>query len=440
MKRSGVRHLGAALGVLGLAAATFLVPAQNTPSAAAAWSEPKPLEAADWLPFTSDSSLGTTRGQDSVAVWTAHDPAYEVSRVRVRRILPNGDLGALVTVSPSPASAGGMTVVHPVAAVDADGDVVVAWTAQDPAANGGWQVFTRRLSSTGSLSPVRRVGVVGQQGGNPTVAVADGGRAVITWDGGDSQMAVRLDLSGQLGGRFQVGQRPTSRAAQVKVTPAGDFLLPGMDSDGRAELTMLRWDGTRTKIAVDPAHYSNAVDADADAQGRRSVVFTRDISTGDGLFARRWTTNGLTAPKRVSPSTHNVRYATIDTDREGDSTVSWIRQTGWSSFQLYLRQWQANGTLGPVQDLGQLDSYSAAGMHLPEFPAVAVDADGDAVVTGVDVHDTAWRRTVTRSGTVSAASPVGTGAARSSATITPAGRARVIYHETGTGQIHLRAN
>lgn len=448
MKRSGVRHLGVALGVLGLTATTFLVPAQHTPPAAAAWAAALPLEssldlsleAAEWLPFTSQPSLGTTRGQDTVAVWTAHHPTDDVSRVRLRRITPSGDLGALVTVSPKPGTAGGMTVTHPAAAVDADGDVVVVWTAQDPAAANAWQVFTRRLSAAGSLGSVRRVGFTGQHGWNPTVAVADDGRAVITWESDNSQLAARFDLSGPVFGRFQVGQRPTSRAAQVKVTPAGDFLLPSLDIEGRADLTTLRWDGTRTRSGIDPTHYSNAVDADGDAQGRRSVAFTRDLSTGDGLFVRRWTPTGMATPKRVSPSTHDVRYATIDTDREGDSLVSWVRRTGSSTFQLYLRQWRADGTLGPVQDLGQLDSVSAIGTYLPRFPAVAVDADGDAVVTGIDVTETAWRRTVTRSGTVSSATAVGTDAASSSATITPAGQARVVHHAKGTGQVHLHVD
>jgi hypothetical protein len=441
MMRSGVRHLGVALGVLGLAAATFFVPPQNTPSAAAAWSAPKALEASDWLPFTAEASLGTTRGRGTVAVWTAHSPTDDISRVRLRRITPAGGLGALVTISPSPSSAGGMTVVHPAAAVDAEGNVVVAWTAQDPASNDGWQVFARRLSSTGSLGPVRRMGVVGEHGWNPTVAVDDRGRAVVTWDSDGRQLAARFDLSSRVDGRFQVGSRPTARAAQVKVTPAGNFLLPGMTTGDEAELTMLRWDGTRTKIGIDPAHDSNAFDADADAQGRRSIAYTRDLSTGDGLYVRRWTSNGLTAQLRVSPTTHNVRYAFIDTDREGDSIVSWIRQGGATPFQLYLRQWRANGTLGPIQELGALDYYNpSAGLYLPQFPAVAVDSDGDAVVTGINPDDVAWRRTITRAGTVSSPTTVGAGAASSTAAITPAGRARVAYYEKATGQIRLRVN
>jgi hypothetical protein len=440
MKRSGVRHLGAVLSVLGLAATTFLAPAPSTPHAAAAWSAPRALESSTWLPFTAEPSLGTTRGRGTVAVWTAHSPSDDVARVRLRRITPTGELGSLVTVSPSPGSAGGMTVVHPAAAVDAEGDVVVAWTAQDPASNDGWQVFARRLSATGSLGPVRRVGVVGTHGWNPTVAVDDHGRAVVTWESDGSQMAARFDLANQIVGRFQVGQRTTSRAAQVKVTPAGTFLLPGMDLDGRAELTTLRWDGTRTRSSIDPTHYSNVVDADGDALGRRSVAYTRDLSTGDGLFVRRWTSNGLTPQMRVSPSAHDVRYATIDTDREGDSIVSWVRRTGTTTFRFYLRQWRADGTFGPVQDLGAVDSFSAAGMNLPRLPAVGVDSDGDAVVAGIDVNDAAWRRTITRAGTVSSATVVGTAATVGTATITPAGRARVAYYARATGQIYIRVN
>jgi hypothetical protein len=440
MKRLGAQRLGVALGGLGLAATTLFVLPQNTPPAAAAWSKPKALESSTWLPFTAEPSLATTRGRSTVAVWTADSPSDDISRVRLRRITPTGGLGSLVTVSPSPGLAGGMTVSHPAAAVDSDGDVVVVWTAQDQAANKEWQVFARRLSSTNKLGPVRRVGALGRHGWNPTVVVDGRGRAVITWESDNSQMAVRLDPSSRLVGRFQVGQRPTSRAAQVKATPTGTFLLPGMNTDGRAELTTLRWDGARTKRGIDPTHYSNAVDADADAEGRRYIAYTRDIRAGDGLYVRRWTSTGLKTQVRVSPTTHNVRYATIDTDRQGDSIVSWIRQSGQTTFRLYLRQWRANGTLGPVRDLGLLDTVSAASIYMPRFPAVAVDSDGDAIVAATSSGDASWRRSITRAGSVSSPTTVGTNAGASTATITPAGRARVAYHAKGTGQIHLRAN
>ena len=440
MKRSGARRLGVTLGVLGLAAATFLAPPESAPRAAAAWSTPKALEASAWLPFTADPALGTTRGPGTVAVWKADSPTDGASRIRLRRITATGGLGSLVTVSPSPATAGGMSPSNPKAAVDADGDVVVVWTAQDPAANRGWQVFARRLSRTGDLGPVRRVGIVWEHGWNPSVAVSDAGRAVITWESNNSQMAARFDGSSRVVGRFQVGQRTTSVAAQVKATPSGTFLLPGMNIDGRAELTTLRWDGTRSKRGLDPTHYSNAVDADADAKGRRFIAYTRDISAGDGLFVRRWSSTGLTAQKRVSPTTHNVRYASIDTDREGDSIVSWVRQTGRSTFRFYLRQWRADGTLGPIRDLGVPKTISAASIYLPRLPSVAVDSDGDAVVAGTNASAVSWRRTITRAGTVSSPATVGTNAGATSATITPAGRARVVYYKIGTGQIHLRAN
>lgn len=440
MKRFGARKTGVALGVLGLTAVTLFAPPQNTPPAAAAWSASKAVESSAWLPFTAEPSLGTTRGTETVVVWTAQNPTDDVSRVRLRRITSTGALGSPVTISPSPTSAGGMTASQPAAAVDADGDVVVVWTAQDPAANNGWQVFTRRLSRAGTLGPVLRVGEVGQHGWNPTVAVDGEGRAVVTWESNNSQLAIRLDTSSRLIGRFQVGQRVTSRAAQVKVTPTGAFLLPGMNIDGRAELTALGWNGARSKVSVDSTHYSNAVDADADAKGRRFIAYTRDISAGDGLFVRRWSSAGLTAQVQVSPTTHDVRYATIDTDREGDSIVSWIRRTGTTTFRFYARQWRADGTLGPVRDLGSLDSVSAASVYLPRFPAVAVDNDGDAIVAATSSGDASWRRSITRSGTVSSATTLGTGAAASTATITPGGHARVAYHAKATGQIYLRAN
>ncbi|GAA1719801.1 hypothetical protein GCM10009809_14470 [Isoptericola hypogeus] len=429
-----------ALGVLGLTAAGFLMPSQFAPQADAAWSASQALESSSWLPFTAEPALGTTRGSDTVAVWTAQNPTDDAKRVRLRRISSTGALGSLVTVSPSPGSAGGMTVSHPAAAVDADGDVVVAWTAQDPAASNAWQVFARRLSRTGELGAVRRLGAVGAHGWNPTVAVGDKGGAVVTWESDNSQLAARFGLSSQVVGRFQVGQRTTSRAAQVKATPAGTFLLPGMNLDGRAELTTLRWDGTRSKSVLDPTHYSNAVDADADATGRTHIAYTRDVSTGDRLVVRRSTSSGLTAQAYVSPSTHDVRYATIDTDRDGDSLVSWVSRTGRSTFRLYLRQWRADGTFGPVQDLGQLETVSAASVYLPRFPAVAVDSDGDAIVAGTSSGDATWRRTVTRAGTVSSPTTVlGSGAGISTATITPAGRARVASHSTASGQVYLRA-
>jgi hypothetical protein len=71
---------------------------------------------------------------------------------------------------------------------------------------------------------------------------------------------------------------------------------------------------------------------------------------------------------------------------------------------------------------------------------VAVDSDGDAIVAGTDSADVAWRRSITRSGTVSSATTVGTYAANASATITPTGSARVAYQQKGAGQIYVRTS
>jgi hypothetical protein len=179
---------------------------------------------------------------------------------------------------------------EPAAALDADGDFVVAWQSagQDGSEYG---IFARRFSSAGlPLATEFQVNLYTQDTQtSPAVAARADGDFVVAWqsslqDGGQSGIFAR---------RFSSTGAPLATEFQVNAYTTGDQTLP-----------------------------STAMDADF------VVVWQSDLQDGssDGVFARRFSSAGDALAVELQVNTHTLgsqRNASVAAGAGGDFVVAW---------------------------------------------------------------------------------------------------------------------
>ena len=264
----------------------------------------------------------------------------------------------------------------PQVGVDADGDAVFGWTTFD-GTNDRVQVAAR--SADGALSAVQTLGRPGQDSGFPRLAVDADGDAVIGWSRYDG-------LNGYAEAQARRSDGTLSRVLTIP-NSAGQFAV---DADGNAVFALFGFDGanrraqtvTRSASGVlssvqtlsepgqDASHLSVAVAADGDA------VFTwlRSDGTHQRVQAIARSAAGvLSRVYTLSAARQDAAHPQVAVDADGDAVITWQRREGETD-RAQVRALSAGGALSAVQNL------SDRGQHARE-PRVAVDADGDAVFT-----------------------------------------------------------
>jgi hypothetical protein len=116
-----------------------------------------------------------------------------------------------------------------------------------------------------------------------------------------------------------------------------------------------------------------------------------------GLLVPRLAGAAWTPPADLSAAGQDAGQPQVAIDVDGDSVIVWVRSDG-ANDRVQARARSAAGTLSAVQTL------SAAGQDA-SFPEVAVDADGDAVITWLrsdGVNDRVEARARSAAGTLSA--------------------------------------
>jgi Dockerin type I domain len=233
----------------------------------------------------------------------------------------------------------------PSAALDADGDLVVVWqsSGQD---GSGYGVYARRYAAAGAArgEEFRVNATTSGNQGQPAVAMTPGGDFVVVWESGSPTnhdvIARRYNAAGEpLGGEFR-----------VNTTLAGNQFEPA--------------------VAVD----SNGGFVVAWASG------TQDPDGSTGVYARRYNNDGApVGPEFLVPSftTETQRRPAVALDGDGDCVIAWqsYAQDG-SAYGVYARRYNAAGT---AQGLGfAVNPFTTSDQRAP---AVAMDADGDFVIT-----------------------------------------------------------
>jgi hypothetical protein len=279
-------------------------------------------------------------------------------------------------------------------AVDADGDAVFVWQRSAGVIGGEIVIESRARSAAGVLSPLQTLTPSGQQASGPDVAVDPAGDAVFAW-------------VSPLGGALRVQTRTRSAAGTLGVTqtlsPNGQNAIQArvaVDADGDAVFVWTRSDGTNDRIqararsaagTLSPVQTLSPAGQNAgfprvavDPAGDAVFVWTRSDGTNDRIQARARSAAGTLSPvQTLSQGGQDASQPYVGVDTDGDAVVSWERSDGTNA-RAQARARSGAGTLSPVRTL------SASGQSGLD-PRVAVDGDGDAVVTWGRFDGTTFR-------------------------------------------------
>jgi hypothetical protein len=290
-------------------------------------------------------------------------------------------LAGAAWTTPVNLSASGQPASQPQVAVDPDGDAVFTWRRFDGANN---RVQTRARSAAGSLSSVQTLSDPGQNATFPQVAVDADGNAVFAWqrfDGTNSRVEARARSAAGTLSAVQTLSKSGQNASAPQVA---------VDADGDAVFTWSRFDGTNFRVQArarsaagtlssvqalsDPGQNATEPQVAVDADGDAVFTWTRSDGTNNRVQARARSAAGtLSAVQTLSASGQNAFNPQVAVDAGGDAVFTWLRFDG-ANFRVQARARSAAGTLSGVQALSDA-GQNAFG------PQVAVDTDGDAVVT-----------------------------------------------------------
>jgi hypothetical protein len=291
---------------------------------------------------------------------------------------------------------------QPAVAMDADGDFVVVWSGNGPGDDGG--VFAQRFSAAGVALGSQFLVNTFTTGGQavPAVATDAAGNFVIAWsssgqDGSATGIyAQRYNASGiTQGPEFLVNTRTTSD----QNTPA-----IGMSADGRFAIVWTNTFAVPEPGGISGEIYGQRYDAAGAPQGGEFHVntFTTDSqdfsaiamdASGDfvvtwhspqdaasnlGIYAQRY--NAAGTPQgiefRVNTFTTSAQFTSVVAmDSDGDFLVTWASYSqDSSSWGIYGRSFSAAGAALGIEF--RLNTFH---LNAQEQPAVAMNADGDAV-------------------------------------------------------------
>jgi len=304
-----------------------------------------PTVTADFVDSGANQSWGVAADDDGdlVFVWVSG------STVQARRFNASGaPQGASF-----PVNAITLAQYFPAVAMDADGDFVVVWQGaalpfpQPPNDGVNYGIFVQLFNADGTpRGGTFRVDdrTISVQR-SPSVAMDAEGDFTVVWEGsgtGDSYgvFGRRYDATGaRVGGEFRVNTRTQEQQYQASV---------GMDDAGDAVVV---W----ASYAQDGQHY--------------------------GVYGQRYDADGVAAGAEFLVNTTTLsmqREPAVSMGAAGDFVVAWTQ--GFGLQDIYGQRYAADGT-----PRGGEFGVVTAGREQVD-PAVAVDADGDFVVTWDDQY------------------------------------------------------
>jgi hypothetical protein len=283
------------------------------------------------------------------------------------------EFGAPIAISKA-----GEDAFAPRAALDADGDAVIAWQRFDGTND---RIQARTLSAAGVLGTIETLSKSGQDAFDPQVSVDADGDAVVTWARlNDSIQARPFSAAGVPGSRETLSEAGEDASdPRIAIDADGDAVVAWMRSDGtnnRIELRSLSAAGglgpieTLSKAGEDAFDPQVSIDADGDAV----ATWTRSDGANSRIQARTFSAAGVVGPRQtLSDAGEDAFNSAVASDDDGDTVIAWERFDG-TNVRIEARTLSAAGVLGPVHILSDAsrDAFD---------PHVAIDPDGDAVVT-----------------------------------------------------------
>jgi hypothetical protein len=195
---------------------------------------------------------------DAVFSWARFDGAHY--RIQVRARSAAGVLSAVRTLSDA-----GQDVVVAQVAIDPDGDSVIAWQHFDGA---NYRIQAQARSAAGVLSAVQTLSSGGQDAIEPRLAVETDGDAVFTWGRSDGTNP-----------RIQARARSTAGVLSPVQTLSdagqeGRSSVVGVDADGDAVFTWMRFDGVHWRIQARARSAAGALSAVQTLSSSRDDAFS----------------------------------------------------------------------------------------------------------------------------------------------------------------------
>ncbi|WP_162542163.1 SdrD B-like domain-containing protein [Gemmata obscuriglobus] len=345
------------------------------------------------------ASVATDADGNFVVAWTSQDQDGSGTGIYAQRYAANGmPLGGEFRVNTyTTGHQAGASV-----AMDADGDFVVAWASagQD---GSGYGIYAQRYAASGvPLGGEYRVNTftTGNQT-EPSVGVDADGDFVVAWQtyvpgsglGGYEIQARRYSASGAaLGSEFRVNTYTTNDQAipSVSVAAGGNFVIAwqsyGQDGSG-TEVYARRYSaggdplGTEFRVNTYTDGHQVAPSVGLDASGNFVVAWQ---SSGQGdwgwrIYARRYSAGGTALGSEFRVGEYTTGYQadpSVAVDADGDFIISWTSAgEDGSGNGIYAQRYSSAGTTQGTAL--RVNTYTAGDQM---FPAVAVNADGDAVV------------------------------------------------------------
>lgn len=333
---------------------------------------------------------------DYVVVWESDGQDGEVKGVFGRRYdfagVPQGSEFQVNTTTTS-------FQRHAVAAMDADGNFVIAWESvnQD---EGGAGIFARRYDSDGT--PVSGEFQVNTYTVNwqsdPAIAMNPDGDFVIAWqslyqDGDDYGVyAQRFNAAGApQGTEFRVNTHTSDDQMQptVAMEADGDFIIAweSYDQDGDSYgVYAQRYSvggatvGSEFNVNTQTAGSQFAPSVAVDALGNFVFTWTNSVAgenEGD-IYARNFWLAAVGPEYRVNTHTeNNQRDSDIAMNAAGDFVISWSSEGQDSgTYGIYAQRYHAAGTIDGTEY--RVNTQSSGSQS---YPSIAADLKGDFVIS-----------------------------------------------------------
>ena len=303
----------------------------------------------------------------------------------------------------------------PSVAVDADGDFVVAWQSSGQDAASSYGVYAQRYAASGApVGGEFRVNTVtANTQSNPSVAVDADGDVVVAWqsnvqDGSSFGVyAQRYAASGAaVGGEFRVNSftTGTQNSPSVAVDADGDVVVAwqsfGQDGSSYGVYAQ-RFAASgapvggefrvNTFTASHQFEPSVAVDADGDVVVAWNSFEQEGAGSYNGIYAQRYAASGAAVGGefRINTfTTQEQRTPSVAVDADGDVVVAWQSGQDGANNGVYAQRYA--GPNRPVASGGPRGGEIAVNTYTTSqqrYPSVAADADGDYVVAWESFQD-----------------------------------------------------
>jgi PKD repeat protein len=337
-------------------------------------------------PFSTDTAPAdsnltpfavTNRSGNGLVVWV-DEGVGNLHQVQLRTIAPDGTAGPVVGFpTGGPIS---VTMSNPTAAIDANGDAVVAWEQ-----NGGIYAVTRQgLNNAFPDAPAPHL-VTATATSPPSAAIDGSGNAIVVWESGMQIQAMRHSSGGAWSGTTDAvvppGVHVYSHPA-LAANPIGQMVVPFLDFDGTNQAVAVvtgsvsgGWGTTPTVTALSPTGVTHGPAVNVDDSGGAAVGWSTTTGAQVSLRPAGGSFPAPAGAQSITPVPTTPGSFALAGNGAGAVVVA------WSSFETTPLQNVVRAAVKPAgtstftatQIISDTATYAAS-------PAIALDENGDAVV------------------------------------------------------------